>query len=196
MDEELQPETLTQRTRKAQLIDVTTALIAEEGYEGVSLSKIAARAGITKPAVLYYFRTTAGVVKAAYEHVLEQLVAHVAAAVEAVPARDAVTSYANAMIEYFTQHGDHTKVFIEALSYTDVKPASVARWKPLAEMIQHARQARGLEPDAHSRTTALIIGGAIDGIVTEKVQDPGYDTAAASDRLSWLIEVSFLGEET
>lgn len=194
MDEEPQAETLTQRTRKAQLIDVTTTLIAEEGYAGVSLSKIATRAGITKPAVLYYFRTTAGVVKAAYERVLEQLVAHVAAAIEATPASDAVTSYACAMIEYFSQHGDHTKVFIEALSYTDVKPEPAARWKPLADIIQDARKARGLEPDTHSRTTALIIGGAIDAIVVEKLQDPDYDSAAAADQLCELIETSFLHE--
>lgn len=196
MDEEVQAETLTQRTRKAQLIEVTIALIAAEGYAGVSLSKIAARAEITKPAVLYYFCTTAGVVKAAYEHVLEQLVEHVGAAIDAAPAHEAVTSYAEAMIEYFSQHSDHTKVFIEALTYTDVKPESAARWQPLADLIQQARKARGLEPHADSRTIALIIGGAIDGIVTEKVQDPGYNTVAAASRLAALIEASFLSDET
>ena len=84
--------TLTRRVRRAQLIEVTVELVADKGYAGVSLSGIAERAGITKPAVLYHFSSKAEIVNAAYEHVLSALTTQVATAV-VTPARwQAMTS--------------------------------------------------------------------------------------------------------
>src|SRR5690606_4747458 len=91
--------TFTQRLRRAQIIEKTVELVAEKGYAGVSLSGIAERAGISKPAVLYHFSSKTAVVDAAYEHVLHELVARVGAAVEAAPAADGPAHNASSMIE-------------------------------------------------------------------------------------------------
>jgi AcrR family transcriptional regulator len=183
--------TFTQRLRRAQIIEKTIELVAEKGYAGVSLSGIAERAGITKPAVLYHFPSKAAVVDAAYEQVLHELVAHVGAAVEAAAAADGPAAYASSMIEHLSVNRRHTRMIIEALSNSDAERDTAARWKPLAQLIQAARSARGLAPDPDSRTTALIIGGAIDSIVTEKLQDPGYDTAAAAAQLTALVNATY-----
>lgn len=180
--------TFIQLQRRAQIIEKTIELVAEKGYAGVSLAGIAERAGITKPAVLYHFPSKTAVVNAAYEHVLHGLVSHVGAAVEASAPADGPAGYASSMIEYLSVNSRHTRMIIEALSNNDDERDSSARWKPLAQLVQDARSARALDPDADSRTTALIIGGAIDSIVTEKLHDPGYDTAAAAEQLTAFIE--------
>jgi hypothetical protein len=56
---------------------------------------------------------------------------------------------------------------------------------------KRALRFRCLAPDADSRTTALIIGGAIDSIVTEKLHDPGYGTDAAAEQLTALINSTY-----
>ncbi|MCH7232317.1 TetR/AcrR family transcriptional regulator [Glycomyces sp. L485] len=183
--------TFAQRHRRAQIIEKTIELVAEKGYAGVSLSGIAERAGITKPAVLYHFSSKAAVVDAAYEHVLHELVSHVGAAVEAASAEEGPAAYASSMIEYLSVNRRHTRMIIEALSNSDAERDTAARWKPLAQLIQAARRTRGLAPDPDSRTTALIIGGAIDAIVTEKLQDPAYDTRNAAAQLTALIDATY-----
>jgi AcrR family transcriptional regulator len=45
------------RDRKAQIIEVATALFREKGYHATSLDDIAERIGFTKPAIYYYFRS-------------------------------------------------------------------------------------------------------------------------------------------
>src|SRR5690625_6989532 len=80
--------TFTERARRTQLIDVTVQTLAERGYPGMSLSAIADRAGITKAAVLYHFPSKAALIRAAYQHVLGDLVMHVGAeSEESGPAR-------------------------------------------------------------------------------------------------------------
>ncbi|RRR98749.1 TetR/AcrR family transcriptional regulator [Glycomyces terrestris] len=180
-----------QRLRQAQIIEKTVELVAEKGYAGVSLAGIAERAGITKPAVLYHFPSKSAVVDAAYEHVLQELVSHVGAAVEAASAEDGPAAYAISMIEHLSVNRHHTRMIIEALGNSDAERDSAARWRPLAQLVQTARSARGLAPDPDSRTTALIVGGAIDSIVTEKLQDPDYDTGAAAARLAALIDATY-----
>lgn len=182
--------TLTQQVRRAQLIDVTIELVADKGYAGVSLAGIAARAGITKPAVLYHFASKADVVRAAYEHVLASLTNEVAAAVEAAPPSGGPAAYVRSMIGHLGAHPSHTRMIIEALSHGEGERDTAARWRPLAEIIETARLARGLPSgdDEGTRTTALIIGGAIDAIVTERLHDPRYDTKAATEQFVGLIE--------
>jgi AcrR family transcriptional regulator len=44
-----------EEARRRQIIEATIAGVAEEGYAGASLAKVAARAGISKSVVVYYF---------------------------------------------------------------------------------------------------------------------------------------------
>ena len=47
--------TFTERARRQQLIGVTIEQVAQRGFAGASLARIAEAAGITKAAVLYHF---------------------------------------------------------------------------------------------------------------------------------------------
>lgn len=53
--------------RREQLLDATLSLIAEEGYERVSMEGIARRAGVTKPVVYDLFGTLADLLEALLE---------------------------------------------------------------------------------------------------------------------------------
>lgn len=183
--------TFTQRARRAQIIDVTIALLAENGYAGISLARIAERAGVTKPTVLYHFSDKADVVRAAYEHVLSALVTEVGEAVDAAEVIDRPAAYVRSMIRYLSEHPMHTRTSIEALTHADQQRDTAERWRPLADLLVAAGQARGTDGPRDARTAALVLGGAIDAIVLEKLHDPEYDTAAAAEELVALLDGHF-----
>ena len=178
-----------ERTRRAQLIDVTIDAVAEHGYAKVSLARIADNAGITKAAVLYHFRTKDSVVEAAYRFVLDLLVEDVAAAVGAVRAQDGPQAYVRAMVGHLRAHPRHTRMLVEALEHSTPGHTPEQRWRPLADLIDASVRARGTAT-VDSRTLAVITGGAIDAIVTERLHDAKYDSAAAADTLAAMLDAA------
>ncbi|OZD01130.1 TetR family transcriptional regulator [Rhodococcus sp. 06-235-1A] len=178
-----------ERTRRAQLIDVTIDAVAEHGYAKVSLARIADSAGITKAAVLYHFRTKDAVVEAAYRFVLDALVEDVAAAVGAVRAQDGPRAYVRSMVGHLHSHPGRTRMLIEALGNSALGHTPEQRWRPLADLIDAAVRARGTS-GVDARTLAVITGGAIDAIVIERLHDPQYDSASAADSLAAMLDAA------
>ncbi|OOC54852.1 MULTISPECIES: TetR/AcrR family transcriptional regulator [Nocardiopsis] len=183
--------TLTEQARRAQLIDVTVRLIAENGNAGTSLARIAEAAGITKAAVLYHFGSKDALVRAAHESALTGLVEHVGAAVESAGAERAPAAYVLSMVGYLRDHPGHTRVIVDAVADGEDRRSS-ERWRPLADLMHAARRAHGAgsETDAglDLRTTALIVGGGIDAIVAEHLDHPGFDPLAAAEDLVAMLD--------
>ena len=175
--------TFIERARRTQLIEVTIELVADEGYRGASLAAIAKRAGISKAAVLYHFASKDALVHAAHEHTLTELVAAVRRALAATAPVDGPAAYVRTMIGHLREHPRHTRMLIEAMSNGFGEHGAAERWQALAQILDAAWPGRF----ADSRTMAVIIGGAIDGIINESLQDPGYDTAAAAEQLIAMI---------
>lgn len=187
------PLSLIERTRRAQLLEVTIGLVAEHGYAGTSLQRIADGAGITKAAVLYYFSSKAAVVAAAYELVLGRLVDHVGPAVDAASAADAPGVYIQEMVGHLRRHPRETRMIIEAIVHdSDAGSDSSARWRPLATLLGEACSARGFPTwsDEELRALALIVGGGIDGIVAEQFAHPDFDSASAARLLASMVDAT------
>lgn len=53
--------------RRAQILDETIRLVGQRGYHGFTIQELASRCGITKGALLYYFRSKEGLLAAALE---------------------------------------------------------------------------------------------------------------------------------
>ncbi|MER6991803.1 helix-turn-helix domain-containing protein [Saccharopolyspora hirsuta] len=179
--------TLTERARRRQLIEVTVELVADRGYAGTSLSRIAERAGITKAAVLYHFPSKDAVVRAAHEHVLTALTTQVGAAVEAADPAQGPAAYIRSMIGHLREHPRHTRMITEAMTSEAAERQPAERWQPLAQILEAAARATGARTPLDVRTLAIIIGGGIDAIVAEQLTDPSYDTAAAAEELVDLV---------
>lgn len=190
---------LIERTRRAQLIDVTIELVAEHGYAATSLTRIAQAAGITKGAVLYYFPSKNAVIAAARDQVLAELVTDVGAAVDSSPVANAPAVYVRRMVGHLDENPRRARMIVEAGLHEASLPrgdeqddggrsASALRWQPLVTLLQHARQARGLAPASDLRALAIAMGGAIDGLIAEKLEDPSYDAVAAAETIVRMLE--------
>nr|WP_246425376.1 TetR/AcrR family transcriptional regulator [Streptomonospora nanhaiensis] len=175
------------------MVEVTIALIAEHGYAATSLARIAEAAEISKAAVLYHFTSKNAVVEAAYRAVLDALVGHVGAAVDAAPGPGAaVEAYVTAMIGYLAEHPGHGRVITEALRQGERigvadSPSSEARWRPLADLVVRAQEAGEYRAEIDARTLALVVNGAIDAVVAESMEDRGFALATAAPEVVALL---------
>src|SRR5690606_41862371 len=78
-------------------------------------------------------------------------------------------------------HRQHARGLAAAGTQEGFDHAREDRWAPLSGLLDAAALARGDDaPAADSRALAVLIGGAIDGIVAEHLEDPTFDTDAAA----------------
>ncbi|GGD36546.1 TetR family transcriptional regulator [Microbacterium faecale] len=181
--------TLATQARRAQLLDVTIGIVAEHGYAQTSLARIAEGAGVTKAAVLYHYPTKDALVETAYEHVLTALIGEVAAAVEGADPAEGPAVYVRSMVGHLAAHPRHSRMIIEAMTNAGADHDPRTRWEPLAQIIEAAARARGVEP-VDARATALIAGGGIDALVAEHLHDPGYDVTVAAETLVRMLDTA------
>ncbi|MFC9233229.1 TetR/AcrR family transcriptional regulator [Streptomyces decoyicus] len=195
--------TFTERARRQQLIDATIDLISTRGYPATSLSAIAERAGLSKAAVLYHFSSKDNLTRAALEQVMDQFGAYVTERVaQAAGPRDAIVAYVRAMIGYQQAHRRQVRVITEMLlddgggtsrsseaesgGGTRLKtPGSHdtrGRWQALADLLEEGRRAGALR-EFDTRTVALAVGGAIDGVIAHWLVHPELDLDAAAAEL-------------
>lgn len=72
--------TETKQPRREEILDVATALFAERGFDGASMSDVADRVGMRKASLYYHFATKDDL----YEAVIERLIASLQAPLEAI----------------------------------------------------------------------------------------------------------------
>ncbi|MCK7626371.1 TetR/AcrR family transcriptional regulator [Streptomyces sp. RS10V-4] len=183
--------TFTERARRRQLIECTIDLISTRGYPATSLSAIAERAGVSKAAVLYHFTSKDNLTRAALTQVMAEFSAYVRERVERAPdPLAALLAYVRAMIGYQRDNRRHVRVITEMLlddgGGTRLKnPGSHDthdRWQSLAALLADGQRA-GVLREFDTRTVALAIGGAIDGVIGHWLVHPDLDLDAAAAEL-------------
>ena len=90
------------------------------------------------------------------------------------------------MVRHLREHPQHVRIFAEAVIHGGGPRGRNERWQPLAALIEAAARDQGTE--CHdARAVAIIIGGAIDGIIAEQLDDPTFDSAQAAEVLVALL---------
>jgi AcrR family transcriptional regulator len=69
---------MTATERREQLLDVTTEIVVEQGFQAVSIQSVARRAGISRPIVYERFGDLSGLLTALIEREIERALAQVA----------------------------------------------------------------------------------------------------------------------
>ncbi|QEW00168.1 TetR/AcrR family transcriptional regulator [Microbacterium caowuchunii] len=180
--------------RRDEITSAAISLIAASGASRATLARIAEAAGLSNAAVLYYFRSKGDVIDAAYSRVIDAVGMRVGEAMSAAPSgRSAVAAYVHSLISYMSENPEQLRLVIE-VAIADPKravevPGKPPRWAPLAAAIERGQRENELiEVDA--RTTAIALGGAIDAIFTEAMNDPTYDLRTATGILLELFHRS------
>ncbi|QYN37269.1 TetR/AcrR family transcriptional regulator [Pseudonocardia sp. DSM 110487] len=183
--------TFTEEARRRQIVDRTIELVAERGPAAASLSAIAARAGISKAAVLYHFASKDAVLDATMSHVLDSYVAAVGERVDAADGPDGMlVAYVRGTLAYMRDHPTHVRVLVEGLVRDPDVAAQPSRWQSVAGILAQGQES-GVFRAFDTRVLALMINGALDAVVAEWIAAPDLDldTAAAELETAVLLAV-------
>jgi AcrR family transcriptional regulator len=173
-----------QRTRSA-LIEATLAIIAERGFAAVSLSEVAARAGVTKGSIYSNFRGKGDLLWAAAGRKRLNVIPKIT---PGAPLRAHARAIARALMPLIPQIEREADFHRALLVYSRTDPElgalQGAQWRALFDAI-----ARGLDAELGARLTipsrvlALGIQALIRGFVSQWVETPEevtQDIVAAS----------------
>ncbi len=202
--------TFTERARRRQIVDAAIELIAEDGYVGASVARIAERAGVAKSAVLYYFDGKDALVTAIVERVMTDAAAAIAPAVQAeTTAPGRLTAYIRANCAFLDTHRTAAVAMFEIMTSfrtadglrLDQAAQRSAEQEPPGEDGDEEGEHALLDPlaflDEGVRSGELApvsplftknaLRGALDGAVSELARNERYDVVGYGEQLVALF---------
>ncbi|MFD0775596.1 TetR/AcrR family transcriptional regulator [Streptomonospora algeriensis] len=187
-----------EEARRAQIVSAAITTIAETGYPGASLSRIAQRAGISKGVISYHFagkdELMEQVVERVYTEIAEFVLPRVA---EAPDERAALRSLILAVADYMRGHRERL-VALGGIFNGMQTPEGNRRYgfaanEPIyrsTEEMLRAGQDRGLFRAFDVRVIAVTLQAAIDGMFGYWATYPDHDLEAHAAELAEFIDRS------
>ena len=196
---EPRPRTFTEEARRRQIIDCTIELVGERGPAAASLAAIAARAGISKAAVLYHFASKDAVLDATMHHVLTSYAVAVGKRVDAAGGpEEMLVAYLRGTIAYMHDHPAQVRVIVEGLvrdpELAPGSPGQASRWQAVAGILAQGQRA-GAFRAFDTRALALMINGALDGVVAEWIGTAELDLDLAAAELETAVLLAVRASE-
>lgn len=155
--------------RQRQILDVCEALLSDTGYDAMTVSDIAARAGITRPTLYFYFGSKEEVVTALVARTVENLWERSRDTTTTMDPRAAISDALQRTVNLWSSHG---VVFRTAIDQSQTVPEIATLWDRTAELFTTA-------------ITAVLEHAGID---------PGsepHQASALAASLCWMIERTF-----
>src|SRR3954451_19997463 len=186
------PSAAQGRATRERIVRVAVSAFADRGFRGASLDSIAESAGVTRQALLHYFRTKAQLLFAA----LDQRDADDTAWGQEV-AGDALAAGLLALLRRNRQRPEAVRL-LTVLAAESLNSEHAAhdyfreRYKGARTAIAYAvaqEQANGrIAPDADPEALATAIAALLDGLNLQQLLDPDVDTEPALTAILQLIE--------
>lgn len=181
--------------RRAQIIDSAIGVLAESGYAGSSLSRIAGRAGISKGVISYHFAGKDDLMEQLVEQVYDRITAYVVPRVAAREAvADRIAERVRAVASYVRDHPDELRALTEVLNnlrdddgllrYGDAFNESI--YRGLEAEFRAGREAGEL-CDFDVRVMAVTTQASIDAMIAYWHSYPDHDLEAHARELADLL---------
>jgi AcrR family transcriptional regulator len=185
-----------EQARRRQIIEASIACIAEEGYAGASLAKIAGRVGIGKSVVLYHFKGKDALLRATVERIYEELWAFVRPRLETEKtAGRQLRVYIESEFAFLERHrGQLLALSFILPNHRDTKgrlallEESQAVYMQFVCSMLERGQKSGEFRDFAPRPMAATLMHSINGALEEWVRDPALSLSAYSDELVQIFD--------
>jgi AcrR family transcriptional regulator len=169
------PKVVDSESRRLELADVTWRLIAEEGFEGTTMRRIAEKANCTTGLVTHYFANKDELLLAAVERVRVDADKRRSFLRKVRPGLPALREFVLTMLPLDEPRRYHWRVWISLWEQGGLKPMLAAEWRRtttlsksrlysyMQEASQHKHLRSGIDLDLHTRTLhSLVYGLALD----------------------------------
>ncbi|HEY6493500.1 MAG TPA: TetR/AcrR family transcriptional regulator [Trebonia sp.] len=156
--------------RRAQLLDAASAVIEADGTEGLTLARVAAKAGVTKPIAYEHFKTRAGLLAALYQRLDERQTQAAQAALsnQAHSLEEAATVLATAYVDCTLQLGrEFGAITAELSASADLEPLLQEGRQRYASTYRLAIEKFTSPPSAPDEAVMIGVIGAAEALTRE-----------------------------
>ena len=187
-----------EQSRRQQLIEATIACLADEGYAGASLAKVAQRAAISKSVVIYYFAGKDELMKATVQVIFEELRRSIQPRVEAAStARAQLRAYIESELRFLEQHRtrllalsailmNHREADGRLRLREEAEKVNLRTWMQILERGQASGEFRAFAV----KPMAATLMHAINGALSQWVADPKLSLSAYAAELVMIFELA------
>lgn len=161
---------------RERILDAAIEVLKGEGYAGLTIAKVAARAGESKPLVAYHFGSKQGLVQASGRAVAEVITAEALGAVEGATTVEEVVSGGAEGIERLLDRDERlARLYFDLAAVSVVDPEirkTMAQvndgWRDvLVDLLVNATD--GPSP-ARARVLAMMVNAGIQGLALERIE--------------------------
>jgi TetR/AcrR family transcriptional repressor of bet genes len=161
---------------RERILEAAIEVLKSDGYAGLTIAKVAARAGESKPLVLYHYGSKLGLVGAAGRSIAEMITDEVLAGVDGAATVEAVIRGVDAGVERVLDRDERV-----ARLYFDLAAVSVVdpeirqtitevneQWRIV--LVQLLTDASDGLPAGRARVLALMIIAGVQGMTIERIE--------------------------
>ncbi|MFQ5477854.1 MAG: TetR/AcrR family transcriptional regulator [Candidatus Krumholzibacteriia bacterium] len=163
---------------RRRLVAAARELFVEEGFESVSMRRIAARAGCAPMTIYQYFANKRAVLRHIWGDIFDEVLGRCTAAVErAAGAPEKLRAFARCFVAYWLEHPDHYRVIYlnedaveESLERYFVESADLVRRFSIVESLVREAMAdgdfRSGDPALVTQTLICLLHGLAHSLIT------------------------------
>lgn len=161
---------------RERILDAAIEVLKADGYAGLTIAKVAARAGESKPLVVYHYGSKQGLVGAAGRAIAEMITDEVLAAIDGATTIEAVVRGVDTGVERVLDEDERVaRLYFDLAAVSVVDPevrrtiADVnAQWRQvLVRLLTEASD--GLTPARARVLTVMVIAG-VQGMTLERIE--------------------------
>lgn len=196
-----QPKTKSRRmtatARREQLLDVTTQLVAEEGFQRISVESVARAAGITRPIVYGHFGDLQGLLEAVVQREMDRALTQVSETAlteltQGEPRELMIESLSSFLHAVQTHPTTWSLVLTPPEGAPQILRKSIAHGRAavLAQLADAVRPALAAQPDPpDAELTARILSAISDEYARMVLEDPErFSPERLLEHIGWILD--------
>jgi AcrR family transcriptional regulator len=157
---------------RERILEAAIEVLKSEGYAGLTIAKVAAGAGESKPLVAYHYGSKQGLVEASGRAVAELVTAE---ALDAVEGARTVEEVVRGVERLLDQDERLARLYFDLAAVSVVEPGvrqTITEvndgWREiLTDLLRNAEDG---PPPAQARTLALMVNACIQGLALERIE--------------------------
>jgi AcrR family transcriptional regulator len=166
------------------MVDAVSRVLLADGFEGVSVRKVAALAGVSIGAVQHHFPTRDAMLDAAMDRATGRFRAHVAERIRpGMPAADQLEALAVALV--CADDRDVSVLWLLRLARAAVDDRTAARhradWRAVEDLLR--KMIRAAAPGVPARAAAVELLALLDGLAVSVAVEPGRVSGALAEKI-------------
>jgi AcrR family transcriptional regulator len=161
---------------RERILEAAIEVLKSDGYAGLTIAKVAAAAGESKPLVVYHYGSKQELVQAAGRAIAEMITQEVLAAVDGAGTVEAVIRGVDTGVERVLDRDDRVaRLYFDLAAVSVVDPAirqTIAevneQWRVV--LIQLLTEASDGVPAGRARVLALMVIAGVQGMTLERIE--------------------------